>query len=173
MAFTVSNDYLTGRKPVPTAESAHQILAVRYVLELAAADLALNTLGAIGKLPAGHVPVGVSIDGDDFEGGAAAGVYQIFVGNLALRGAAGGSTVTADAKNTLISTYAADGGGAWGDTGAAVATAFDKEMTRTLNNMASVTSVAYDRDICMKVTTAPSATIAGGTFGLTLFYRPA
>lgn len=172
MAFTVSNDYLDGRKAVPTAESAHQVLSVRFELELAAADLALNSIGAIGKLPAGHVPCGLPIiDGDDFEGGSAAGVYQIAVGNLALKNAAGATS--ADAKNTLVSTVAADGGGAWGDTSTAVATAFTKTLTPTTNAMAGVTAVSYDRDIVMKVTTAPSATIAGGTFGLTLFYRPA
>lgn len=167
--FTGTNDYITGRKPVPSADS-FGLVAVRFTLAMATADLALNSIGQIGVLPAGAEPVEVFIDGTDMDSGAGAAVYQIGIGNLALQDAAG--AVSADAKNTLISTIAADGGGAWGDTSTAVATAFDKRMTRTLNNMANVTAKNYDRAIVAKVTTAPSTAVAG-TLGVTLFYRNA
>lgn len=168
-SFANSNDYLDGRKPVPTAESGHTVLATRFTIALGTGDLDANDIGAVGILPAGHVPVDVRVDGSDMDSGAAAAVFQVGVGNLEDQDAAGAAS--SDAKDTLISTVAADGGGAWGDTGAAVATAFDKALTRTLNNMNAVTAVDYDRHIVVKVTTAPTTAVAG-TLGLTLFYRP-
>ena len=38
MAFTNSNDFLTGRKPVPTSAGL-EVLAVRFPIDLVAADL--------------------------------------------------------------------------------------------------------------------------------------
>lgn len=156
MAFTVTNDYITGRNPVPTPAGA-EILATRFTLALATGDLALNTIGQIGILPAGCVPVDVRVDGADLDSGAGAGVYQIGI---------------LDAAGTAMSSAAADGGGAWGDTSTAVATAFDKPLTRTLNNMANVVQSQSDRKLGLKVTTAPSTAVAG-TIGVTLFYKAA
>lgn len=168
--FTGSNDYLDGRKPVPTAESAHQVLSTRFTLAMATADLDANDIGAIGILPAGHVPVGMRIDGTDMDSSTAALIVTVGIGNRALKDAAGATS--SDAKNTLISTVAADGGGAWGDSGAAVNTAFDRDLTRTLNNMNAVTAVDYDRIIVAKITAAPTTAVAG-TLGVTLLYRAA
>lgn len=168
--FTGSNDFLDGRKPVPTTESAHEVLATRFTLAMATADLDANDIGAIGVLPAGHVPVGMRIDGSDMDSSTAALIVTVGIGNLALQDAAGATS--SDAKDTLISTVAADGGGAWGDSGAAVATAFDRDLTRTLNNMNAVTSKSYDRHIVAKITAAPTTAVAG-TLGVTLFYRAA
>lgn len=168
--FSGSNDYLDGRKPVPTAESAHQVLATRFTVALATGDLDQNDIGAVAILPAGHVPVGMRIDGSDMDSSTAALVIDVGVGNRALQDAAGAAS--ADAKDTLISTVAADGGGKWGDSGAAVNTAFDRDLNRYLNNMNAVTAVNYDRHIVAKIATAPTTAVAG-TLGLTLFYRPA
>lgn len=156
MAFTNSNDYITGRSPVPTPAGS-EVLATRFTIAVPTGDLALNTIGQIGVLPAGCVPVEVRVDATDLDSGAGAGVYQVGV---------------LDAAGTAFSSAAADGGGAWGDTGSAVATAFDKALTRTLNNMATVQQSQSDRKIGLKVTTAPSTAVAG-TIGLTLFYKPA
>ena len=169
MAFTNSNDVITGRTPVIFPAGA-EIVAMRFTLAMAVGDLALNSIGQIGILPAGCVPVEVRVDGSDLDTGAGAGVYQVGLGNRALQNAAGATS--ADAKNTLISTVADDGGGDWGNTGAAVATAFDKQLTRTLNNMAKVVKSDSDRDIVLKVTTAPT-TPAAGTIGVTVFYKAA
>ena len=156
MAFTNSNDYITGRNPAPTPAGA-ELLSVRFTIAVTTGDLALNTIGQIGILPAGCIPVDVRVDGTDLDTGAGAGVYRVGI---------------LDAAGTAFSSAAADGGGAWGDTGAAVATAFDKALTRTLNNMATVQQSQSDRKIGLKVTTAPS-TAAAGTLGLTLTYKPA
>lgn len=157
MSFTNSNDHITGRSPVPFPAGA-EVLAVRFVLALALADLALNTIGQIGVLPAGCVPVEVRVDGTDLDSGAGAGVYEVGIW---------------DGSGASLSVAAADGGGAWGNTGAAVATAFDKALTRTLNNMANVAvDRAADRKIGLKVTTAPTAAVAG-TIGVTVFYKAA
>ena len=156
MAFTNSNDYITGRAPLPSPVGS-DVLCVRFTLAMALADLALNTIGQIGFLPAGCLPVEVRVDGTDMDSGAGAGVFQVGIW---------------DGASANLSSSAADGGGAWGDTGTAVATAFDKALTRTLNNMATVTKTDADRKLGVKVTTAPSTAVAG-TLGVTLFYKAA
>lgn len=156
MAFMQTNDYITGQRPVRNPD-AGSIMAMRFTLAMATADLALNTIGQIGWLPAGCVPVDVRVDGTDMDSGAGAAVFQVGIW---------------DGASANLSSAAADGGGAWGDTGTAVATAFDKQLTRTLNNMASVTPSQSDRRLGVKVTTAPSTAVAG-TLGVTLFYRAA
>lgn len=156
MSFTKTNDYITGRKPVPTP-SELDVVAVRFPIELATADLALNTIGQVGVLPAGYVPVDVFVDGTDMDSSTAAAVFQVGIW---------------DGSDTSLSTAAADGGGAWGDTGSAVATAFSKPLTRTLNNINLVTPTTTDRKIGVKVTTAPTTAVAG-TLGVTVLYRAA
>ena len=156
MAFSNSNDFITGRKPVPTPSDA-SVASVRFSVDLATGDLALNTIGQVGILPAGYVPVDVIVDGTDMDSGAAAAVFQVGVW---------------DGSGASLSTAAADGSGAWGDTGAAVATAFSKGLTKTLNNIATVAPATTDRRIGVKVTTAPTTAVAG-TLGVTLLYRAA
>lgn len=155
MAFTNTNDFITGRAPVPTPAGG-SVVAVRFALAMTTGDLALNAIGQIGILPAGCVPVGLPIiDATDMDSGTA-GVYQLGI---------------LDAAGTAISSAAADGGGDWGNTGTAVATAFVKQITPTLNNIANVAPATTDRKIGIKVTTAPAA--VAGTLGVTLFYRAA
>lgn len=156
MAFTNSNDFITGRKPVPTPAGI-ELVTQRFAIDMTAGDLALNTIGQVGILPAGCIPVEVRVDGDDVDTGAGAGVYQVGIW---------------DGASANLSTAAADGGGAWGDTGAAVATAFDKHLVRTGNNLSKVQPSAVDRRVGLKVTTAPT-TPASGQLGITLTYRAA
>lgn len=166
MAFTGSNDYITGRAPVPTPAGA-EVVATRFTLAMATADLALNSIGQIGILPAGCVPVALYVDGTDMDSSTAAVIFQVGLGNLALQDAAGATS--ADAKNTLMSTVAKDGGAAWGST-TAVNTAFQQQILS--QPMQTVTRVDYDRAILVKVTTAPTTAVAG-TLGVTLVYRSA
>lgn len=153
--FANSNDYLDGRKPVPTAESAHQIMAVDFTIELGTGDLDANDIGAVAVLPAGHVPVDVHVFADDLDSSTAALVLDVGV---------------LDDAGTDISTDAADGGGKWGST-TAVNTAFYQRITPYLANMAAVTAEDTDRNIAVKVATAPTTAVAG-TLGVRLFYRP-
>lgn len=155
MAFSKTNDYTTGRKPLPTPAGA-EVLATRFVLDLATGDLALNTIGQIGALPAGCLPVDVHVDGTDLDTGAAAMVLQVGIW---------------DGAATDISTAAADGGAHWGVT-TAVNTAFHQRLTLNGNAMVSVKAAARDRKLGVKVTTAPT-TPAAGTLAVTLFYRAA
>jgi len=154
MAFTNSNDFITGRKPVPFP-AGKEVVAQRFSIAMAVGDLALNTIGQIGVLPAGCVPLEVRVDADDLDSGAGAGVYQVGIW---------------DGSAANLSSAADDGGGAWGDTSTAVATAFDKLLTRTLNNMAKVNPTQSDRKIGLKVTTAPT-TPAAGTLSVTVWYH--
>jgi hypothetical protein len=66
MAFTNRNDFLTGRKPVPTPAGG-EVVATRFPIALVAADLDSNDTGAVGLLPPGCVPVALIYDSDDLD----------------------------------------------------------------------------------------------------------
>lgn len=153
MAFTKSNDYLTGRKPMPYPAGG-EVLSVRATIALATGDLALNTTGAVMWLPAGCVPVDVHVDGTDMDTSTAAMVLQVGICNAGV---------------TDLSTDAADGGAHWGVT-TAVNTAFHQRLTPNGIAMVSVQATNSDRKVGVKVATAPT-TAAAGTLGVTLFYR--
>lgn len=154
MAFTNSNDYLDGRKPV-VFPSGSEVVAVRFPISLAAADLDANDIGRVGILPAGCVPVGLLVDSDDLDTGTPAVVLSVGVLNAA---------------ETDLSTADADGGAAWG-TGLTVAQA-GGQVQVTSKALSRVTPTQTDRMIGLKVTTAP-ATKAPGVVGVTLLYRTA
>jgi hypothetical protein len=153
VAFTGSNDYITGLRPVKTPNGP-EICAMRFTLAVTTGDLALNTIGQIGVLPAGCIPVDVMVDATDVDTGAAALVMQVGIW---------------DGSGANISVVAADGGAHWGVTAAANA-AFVQRLTTNGNAMATVTATNADRKLGIKVTTAPT-TPAAGTLGVTLLYR--
>lgn len=153
MPIANTNDYLTGRKPA-VYPAGPEVVAVRFEVDLLAADLALNDVGAVGILPAGCVPVDVYVDGDDLDTGAAAMVLQIGIAN---------------AGETDLSTAAADGGAHWGAT-TAVNTAFMQRLTPNGKAMVNVQASSNDRKVAFKVATAPT-TPAAGKLGVTMLYR--
>lgn len=153
MAFTNTNDQLTGRVPAPYPAGA-ELLAVRATLALATGDLVANTTGAVMFLPAGCVPVDVYVDGTDLDAGAAAMVLQVGICNAGV---------------TDLSAAAADGGGFWGAT-VAVNAAFQQRIVPNLQCMVNTQPASVDRKVGVKVLTAPT-TPAAGTVGVTLFYR--
>lgn len=155
MAFANSNDYITGRKPVPFPAGI-EVLAVRFTLDLLTADLQLNDIGQIGVLPAGCVPVDVHVDGSDIDSSTAAVIFQVGLLN---------------AGETDLSTAAADGGAHWGAT-TAVNTAFHQRLTFNGQALVSVAKAETDRKLGLKVATAPTTAVAG-TVGVTLFYKAA
>ena len=153
MAFTNTNDFLTGRKPIPTSDCL-ELIATRFTLTLTAADLALNTIGAIGVLPAGSIPVALYVDSTDVDSGSAALILQVGV---------------LDATSAAFSTATADGGAVWGET-VASASAFQQQILS--QPMVSVSAIQADRNIGVKVKVAPTAALPG-TLGLTLLYYSA
>jgi hypothetical protein len=155
MPFSASNNQITGRKPVRTPSGA-ELVAERFELDLATGDLALNTIGQIGILPAGCVPVDVIVDADDLDTGAAAMVLQVGIW---------------DGSGANLSTAAADGGAHWGVTTAAN-TAFVQRLTPNAAAMARVQNSQTERRLGVKVATAPTAA-AAGKLGVTLVYRAA
>lgn len=155
MPFTNSNDHITRRKPMVQPSGA-ELVTVVFALSMATADLALNTIGQVGWLPAGCVPVDVRVAGTDMDTGAAAMVLQVGIW---------------DGSGANLSTDAADGGAHWGVTTAANA-AFDQSLTRNGNAMRTVQSSGSDRRLGVKVATAPT-TAAAGTLWVELTYRSA
>lgn len=153
MAFAETNDYITGRKPIPTPAGG-EVLAVTFEIELGTADLQLNDIGQIGILPAGCVPVDVFVYHDDLDSSTAALVTQIGIW---------------DGSGASLSTDAADGGAHWGVTTASTA-ALSERLTRNGIAMETVTASTADRKLGMKVTTAPTTAVAG-TYGVTMLYR--
>lgn len=155
MAFSGTNDYITGRKACPYPAGRENV-TVRFPLALTTGDLALNTIGQFGWLPAGCIPVDVRVIADDLDSSTAALIFGVGIW---------------DGSGANLSTADADGGGAWGVTVAAN-TAFDQALTRTLANMAAVTASTSDRIVGAKVNTAPTTAVAGNAY-IELTYRAA
>ncbi len=155
MAFTNKNDFITGRRPVATPAGS-EVLAVRFTLSMATADAALNTIGQIGILPAGCVPLDVRVDMTDPDASTAAMVLQVGIW---------------DGSGASLSTAAADGGAHWGTT-TAVTAASSQSLTRNGVAMESVQKADADRILGVKVTTAPT-TAQAFTLGVTLWYEAA
>ena len=155
MAFTNSNDYISGRLPVPTP-AGPEVLSTRFTLSMATADAALNTIGQIGILPAGCIPIDVRVDMTDPDASAAAMVLQVGIW---------------DGSGSSLSTDSADGGAHWGTT-TAVTAASSQSLPRNGVAMESVTKSSSDRKIGVKVTTAPT-TAQAFTLGVTLLYKAA
>lgn len=155
MAFANSNDYITGRKPVPFPAGG-ELLAVRFTVDLPTGDLQLNDIGQVGILPACCVPVDVHVDSTDIDSSTAAVVFQVGLLN---------------AGETDFSTAAADGGAHWGATTAAN-TAFHQRLNLNGIALVSVAKAETDRKLGLKVATAPTTAVAG-TVGVTLFYKAA
>lgn len=155
MAFTNSNDYISGRAPVPTP-SGVEVLSTRFTLSMATADAALNTIGQIGILPAGCIPIDVRVDMTDPDASTAAMVLQVGIW---------------DGSGSSLSTDSADGGAHWGTT-TAVTAASSQSLTRNGVAMESVTKSSSNRKLGVKVTTAPT-TAQAFTLGVTLLYKAA
>jgi hypothetical protein len=64
-----SAGFLTGRNPVDTPSNIN-LAAERFTVDLTTADLALNSIGAVGILPAGAIPMFLEIDATDMDAGA-------------------------------------------------------------------------------------------------------
>lgn len=155
MAFTNSNDYISGRLPVPTPAGS-EVLSTRFTLSMATADAALNTIGQIGILPAGCIPIDVRVDMTDPDASTAAMVLQVGIW---------------DGSGSSLSTDSADGGAHWGTT-TAVTAASSQSLTRNGVAMESVTKSSSDRKLGVKVTTAPT-TAQAFTLGVMLLYKAA
>lgn len=155
MAFSNSNDYLTGRKPAPTSSDS-DVVAVRYAVSLTASDLTANNVGAVGILPAGYVPVALFVDADDLDAGATPTI-AMSVGVL-------------NAAGNDISTAASDGGAAWGSS--ITVAQNGGQVAVNSKALARVVAASTDRKIGVKITTAP-ATAQAGEIGVTVLYRAA
>lgn len=150
MAFTNTNDYLIGRKPA-LLPAGCEVVAVRYAIDLAAADLDANDTGAVGILPAGCVPVGLIVDSDRIDTNAT-GTIAASVG-----------LVNSDASDLSGTAWAA--GIVAGRDGSSAVVALAPAAMR-------LAPADTDRRIGIKFTAA-AATKAAGQVGLTLLYRAA
>ena len=155
MPFANTNDYLTGRKPIPSG-SEIDLLSTRFELDVVAGDLTLNNIGILGALPAGHIPVALLVDADKLDTNGAP-TLVLEVGLI-------------DPGTGDISALAADGGGPWGSTtigqAGGQAQLYSKALARVSENTDG------DRQLAVKVTTA-AATAAAGVLGVNLIYRAA
>ncbi len=148
MAFTNSNDRLTGRKP-SLFPAGGEVVAQRDAIALVAADLDLNDAGSVTILPAGCELVGITYDSDDLDTNAS----PTIAASVGIMNAA-----DSDLETVLATGITASQGG----TAAYV-------VTPAMVRLAASTS---DRKIGVKFTAA-AATKAAGTVGLTLHLRAA
>lgn len=153
MPFVNTNDFTTGRAAAVSPTGA-ELASMRFTLAMPVGDLAINTIGQIGVLPAGCIPVQLLVDATDMDSGAAAMVLRVGI---------------LDAAGTGFSTAAADGGAAWGVTTASAAEFQQQILSRP---MSVVTRSDSTRKIGVLVVTAPTVAVAG-TLGVTLIYRSA
>lgn len=151
-----ASDFLTGRNPIDTPSNIN-LAAERFVVPLGTADLALNTVGAVGILPAGAIPCFVEIDATDMDANAT----PLLAFSLG---------VINDAE-TAISTAAADGGAAW-LTGRQEGRAAGVSGLLTTLPMRQVEPAAVERKLGVQITAA-AATPAAGTLGVTVYFRMA
>lgn len=153
-----SANVVTGRTPVIQPSTA-DLAVQRMAVTLPVADLALNSIGALGILPAGCVPQYVDVDATRVDtNGAPAFAFSVGIVN--------------DAE-TAISAAAADGGGAW-LTGRTEGRAAGLTVAGPLvsSQIRGVAPAAVDRKLGIQVTAAP-ATAQAGTIALTVYYRNA
>lgn len=148
MAFTNSNDRLTGRKPT-LFPAGGEVVAQRDAIALVANDLDANDAGSVTILPAGCELVGITYDSDDLDTNASPTITaQVGIMNPA----------DSDLETVLASGITASRDG----------TAVHVVTPQILRLPAS----AVDRRIGVKFTAA-SATKQGGAVGLTLHLRAA
>jgi hypothetical protein len=155
-AAQASNDFFTGRAPVPTP-SGGAVIAVRSAVSLGTGDLANGTVGGLAILPAGAIPVAFELDATQLDSnGTPTLAYSVGVLN---------------AGQSAISTATADGGAAWAtgqQTGrAAGGSASGIVASRPLKLVAASQA---DRVIGIALT-GGAATPQAGVLGLTLWYR--
>jgi len=147
MPFTNSNDFITGRKPVPTSAGL-ELLAVRFPIDLVAADLDANDVGSVAILPAGHQLAGIIYDSDDLDTNA---------------------TPTIAASIGPINAAESDLSAVWAS---GVQNSRDGTSSQVVLTPAALRySAETDTKIGIKFTAA-AATKAAGQVGLTLLYRP-
>ena len=154
-----SNDFLTGRKQVPNAAGV-ELIAQRFSINLTTADLGAAVIGAIGILPAGHLPVGIEVDASQLDSnGSPTLAYSIGILNAA---------------GTAISTASADGGAAWatGQTTGRTAGGSASGTIASRPMKTAVQSTTSDRQIGILISGA-AATAVAGDLNLTLTYRAA
>lgn len=148
MAFTNTNDRLTGRKPAVYPAGA-EVIAQRDEIALVAADLDLNDAGSVTILPAGMELVGIVYDSDDLDTNASPTIAA--------------SVGIMNAADTDLATVLASGITA-SQTGTAV-----HLVTPAMLRLAKAD---VDRRIGVKFTAA-SATKQNGSVGITLLMRGA
>jgi hypothetical protein len=157
---TIKSEYASGTKPMPIP-AGQEVVNVYVEVTLTAAQVALNNVVQLLKLPADCVPVGYAISNADLDSN-------------------GAPTLTADfgilnEAGTAISIATADGGDEWLDGSTAVQSA--SLTLHTANKTAydalrNVESSDEDRIVALVFATA-AATAAGGTIGVELSYRSA
>lgn len=148
MAFTNTNDRLTGRKPA-VYPAGGEVVSQRDEIALVAADLDLNDAGSVTILPAGMELVGIVYDSDDLDTNASPTIAA--------------SVGIMNAADTDLATVLASGITA-SQTGTAV-----HLVTPAMLRLAKAD---VDRRIGVKFTAA-SATKQNGSVGITLLMRGA
>lgn len=157
-AANTSSDYMTLRTP-PVQGTDTSVMAVRFPIQLLAADLANGIVGALGILPAGHVPVGFEVDAAQLDSnGAPALAYSVGVLNAA---------------QSAIDTSADCGGAAWA-TGLTTGRTAGGSASGLIASrpLKKCTQRQTDRLIGIAIT-GGAATPVAGELAITLWYRPA
>jgi hypothetical protein len=157
---TIKSNYANGKTPMPIPV-AQEVVSVRVLVSLLAAEVALNNVIQIGLLPADCVPVGYVVAATDLDTNGTPTLALDF----GLLNDAG----------TAISVAAEDGGDEWID-GSTVAQAggivLSTASKAAYDVIGAVEAVDTDRIVALVVATG-AATAAAGSIEVELFYKAA
>lgn len=143
-AITKASDFAKGVLPTAYGDCAGDVVNNDFYIVVTAGQLLLNAMFDVGILPAGHIPLLVTLNPDDLDSN---GTPLVTLDVGILTGTPGDETSDRTCGSEFLAASTVGQGGT--------------EASATLKAMRAITPVDYDRSIGVKVAAAP-ATAAGG-----------
>ena len=143
-AIKKASGFSKGTLPVIAGDCAGDVVVNDYYVDVLAAQLTAGGMFDVGQLPAGHIPVGVTLAPDDLD---TDGTPAITLDVGILTGTPGDETSDRTCGAEFLSASTVGQGGT--------------EASATVHAMRLVTPVDYHRSIGVKVVTPPDAAAAG------------
>lgn len=142
-AITKASDFAKGVLPTPAGDCAGDIVLNDCYIDVTAAQLTLNAMFDVGILPAGHIPVAVTLNPDDLDSGTPAVTLDVGI----LTGTPGDTVSDRTCGTEFLAASTVGQGGT--------------EASATMESLRAVTPVDYHRSIGVKVAAAPATAVAG------------
>lgn len=154
-AIKKASDFASGVLATPSGDCAGDVVLNDCYIDVTAAQLTLNAMFDVGILPAGHIPVAVTLNPDDIDSN---GTPLVTLDVGILTGTPGDTTSDRTCGSEFLAASTVGQGGT--------------EASATMEALRAVTPVDYHRSIGVKVAAAP-ATAAAGRIRLRVQMAPA